>query len=107
VSKARFLGTDTDSGGFHTNATIPGHAFFLAVEGGRNRTSGRTVRGVGRERREEIEKAFYRAFVFLLPPTASFRTARGATLQAARDLYGPGSDAVRALGEAWTAVGVP
>jgi Zn-dependent metalloprotease len=106
VSKARFLGTDTDSGGVHTNATIAGHAFFLAVEGGRNRTSGRTVRGVGRERREEIEKAFYRAFVFLLPPTASFRTARGATLQSARDLYGPGSEPVRAIGEAWTAVGV-
>jgi Zn-dependent metalloprotease len=106
VSKARFLGTDTDSGGVHVNSTIPGHAFFLAIEGGRNRTSGRTVRGVGPGNREQIEKAFYRGFVFLMPPSASFRTARAVTLQAARDLYGPGSEAERAIGEAWTAVGV-
>jgi bacillolysin len=107
VSKARFLGTATDSGGVHTNATIPGHAFYLAVEGGRNRTSGRTVRGVGGDHRDEIEKAFYRAFVFLLPPSADFHDARAATLRSARDLYGAGSDAERAIGEAWTAVGVP
>ena len=28
------------------------------------------------------------------------------TLQAARDLYGAGSDVERAIGQAWTAVGV-
>ena len=107
VSKARFLGTDTDSGGVHTNSAIASQAFYLAVEGGRNRTSGRTVVGVGGDRREQIEKAFYRAFVFLLPPSANFRTARVATLQSARDLHGAGSDAERAIAEAWTAVGVP
>ena len=107
VSKARFLGTSTDSGGVHTNSCIVGHAFYLSIEGGRNRSSGRSVRGVGGARREQIEKAFYRAFVFMLPPSADFRTARRATLQSARDLYGPDSDAERALGEAWTAVGVP
>jgi len=107
VSKARFLGSDIDGGGVHTNSAIASHAFYLAVEGGRNRTSGRTVRGVGGERRDQIEKAFYRAFVFLLPPSADFHTARATTLQSARDLYGPGSDAARAIAEAWTAVGVP
>ena len=32
--------------------------------------------------------------------------ARDATIQAARELYGEGSDAERALIEAWTAVGL-
>ena len=30
-------------GGIHFNATILGHAYYLAIEGGRNRTSGRSV----------------------------------------------------------------
>ena len=49
----------------------------------------------------------YRAFAFLMPPRATFATARAATLQSARDLYGAGSAAERALAQAWTAVGVP
>src|SRR5688572_28461999 len=96
-----------DGGGVHVNSSIPNHAFFLGIEGGVNRTSGLAVTGVGGARREEIEKAMYRAFVYLKPPRASFATARAATLQAARELYGPGSGAERALAEAWTAVGVP
>jgi Zn-dependent metalloprotease len=106
LSQARFLGTATDEGGVHTNSTIASHAFFLAIEGGRNRSSGLLVRGVGGEHRDQIERAFYRAFVFLLPPRADFRMARSTTLQSARDLFGPGSEPERALGEAWTAVGV-
>jgi bacillolysin len=106
LSKARFLGTDTDEGGVHTNSTIASHAFFLAIEGGPNRSSGLFVRGVGAEHRDEIERVFYRAFVFLLPPRADFSMARSATLQSARDLFGSGSEPERALREAWTAVGV-
>ena len=36
----RFLGPD-DNGGVHINSTIVSHAFYLAIEGGTNRTSGR------------------------------------------------------------------
>ena len=96
-----------DGGGVHINSGIPNHAFHLAIEGGRNRTSGLEVQGVGAARREEIETVMYRAFTFLMPPRATFATARAATLQSARDLYGPGSAAERALAQAWTAVGVP
>jgi bacillolysin len=95
-----------DDGGEHVNAGIPGHAFYLAIEGGTNRTSGLAVQGVGGANREQIEKVFYRAFVFLLTPTSNFSTARAATIQAARDLYGAGSAAERAVTQAWTAVGV-
>jgi Zn-dependent metalloprotease len=82
------------------------HAFYLAIEGGRHRLSGVTVQGVGSTNREQIEKAFYRAFVFLLPASANFSTARAATIQAARDLYGVNSAAAQAVTQAWTAVGV-
>ena len=98
--------SDEDNGGVHTNSGIVNHAFYLAVEGGRNATSGLAVTGVGAANREQIEKVFYRAFTVMLPATARFSTARAATIQAARDLYGTGSAPERAVTEAWTAVGV-
>jgi len=101
----RYRGSN-DNGGVHTNSGIPNHAFYLAIEGGTNRTSGLTVQGVGPANREQIEKVFYRAFVHMLPSNATFRVARAATIQSARDLYGVGSPAERAVTEAWTAVGV-
>jgi Zn-dependent metalloprotease len=101
----RYTGPD-DNGGVHINATIPGHAFFLAIEGGTNRTSGLSVTGVGAANRVQIERVFYRAFTQLLPSSANFSMARQATLQAASDLFGGSSPAFRAVSEAWTAVGV-
>jgi Zn-dependent metalloprotease len=105
-SRYRRLPATADGGGVHTNSGIPNHAFYLSIEGGTNRTSGITVQGVGAANREQMEKVFYRAFTLLMPASATFSTARAATLQAARDLYGAGSNAERALTEAWTAVGV-
>lgn len=95
-----------DNGGVHTNALIATHAFYLAIEGGTNSTSGLGVAGVGAANREQIENIFYRAFVLLLPSNATFSVARAATIQAAQDLYGAGSAAEQAVIDAWTAVGV-
>jgi thermolysin len=103
---SQFVRTLEDNGGVHTNSGIPNHAFYLAIEGGRHRTSGLNVTGVGAANREQIEKVFYRAFTTMLPANARFTTARAATIQAARDLYGAGSAVERAVTEAWTAVGV-
>lgn len=101
----RFTGK-ADNGGVHINANIVTHAFYLAIEGGRNRTSGLTVDGVGPANREQIERVFYRAFVQLLPANATFSVARAACIQAARELYGSESAVTRAVRQAWTAVGV-
>ena len=101
----RYTGAE-DNGGVHINSGIASHAFYLAVVGGMNRTSNLWAQGVGIANREQIEKVFYRAFVFMLPATATFSTARAATIQAARDLYGEGSAPERAVTQAWTAVGV-
>jgi thermolysin len=95
-----------DNGGVHHNSGIANHAFYLAIEGGTNRTSGLAVQGVGAANREKIEKVFYRGFTQMLPANATFSMARAATLQASRDLYGGGSDVERAIEQAWTAVGV-
>jgi len=63
------------------------------------------VRGLGLDQRDKIERVIYRAFTALLPSNATFEMARWATLQAAVDLYGSGSDVERALADAWTAAG--
>ena len=45
----------------HLNSTVLSHAFYLAIEGGRNATSGGFVTGVGAANRAQIEKVFFRA----------------------------------------------
>ena len=101
----RFTGPG-DNGGVHINSTIVTHAYYLAVEGGTNRTSGLSVQGVGAANREQMERVFYRAFTQLMPNNSTFATARSATIRAAQDLFGANSNAERAVTQAWTAVGV-
>lgn len=101
----RFTGPE-DNNGVHINSGISNHAFYLAIEGGRNRVSGLSVTGVGLANRDQIEKVFFRAYTALLAPSSDFAAARAATLQSARDLFGANSNAERAVREAWNAVGV-
>jgi Zn-dependent metalloprotease len=95
-----------DNGGVHINSGIGNQAYYLAIQGGANRTSGLTVAGVGVANRELIEKVMYRAFTQLMPANATYAVARAATIQAARDLYGANSPAEQNIAAAWTAVGV-
>jgi bacillolysin len=97
---------ENDNGGVHINSGIPNQAFYLAIEGGTNRTSGIGVQGVGGANREQIEKVYYRAFAQLMPSNATFSMARAITLQAAQDLYGVNSPPYNAVRDGWTAVGV-
>jgi bacillolysin len=101
----RYLGS-TDNAGVHVNSGIANQAFYLLIEGGTNRTSGITVTGIGAANREKAEKIFYRGFTKYLTPSATFRNARAATIQAAVDLYGSGSNEATRVAQAWTAVGV-
>ena len=89
----------------HTNSLIVSHAYYLAIEGGTNRTSGVTVQGVGRARMVEMTEVFYRAFTNVLSSSATFSQARAATIQVAGDLD-PSGGLASALTQAWTAVGV-
>jgi thermolysin len=97
---------DYDNGGVHINSGIANQAFYLMVEGGTNRTSGVSVRGVGTANMDRIEKIFYRAFVFYLVPSSNFHDAREATLRAAEELYGEASAERTAVRQSWDAVGV-
>ena len=96
----------TDSGGVHWNSTVLSHAFYLAIEGGRNATTGRSVTGVGPANRVDVERAFFRAMTDLMPPAASLRDAARAIEQSAVDLFGAGSATHTAISRALYAVGL-
>ena len=99
------LPTD-DSAGVHFNATILSHAFYLAIEGGRNATSGLVVQGVGAANRTQIEKVYFRAMTVIMPNVPSLPIAAQAIFQAAADLYGANSAAAIAIRQAMQAVGL-
>ena len=89
--------------GVHWNSTILSHAFYLAIEGGSNITTGRPVRGVGGANRLGVERAFFRAMTDLMPPGATFEIAAAAIRQSARDV---GPEVFRAVNQALFAVGL-
>ena len=92
--------------GVHWNSTVLSHAFYLAVEGGVNRTTGLAVEGVGADGRADVERAFFRAMTDLMPPLVDFRTAAAVIRQSAADLFGMDSPTLRAVDEALRAVGL-
>ena len=99
------LGTN-DTGGVHVNSTILSHAFYLAIEGGRNATSGITVQGVGSANRAQIERSFFRGMTVLMPNAPTMQVAAQATLQGAIDLYGANGSPALAIRQAMQAVGL-
>lgn len=99
----RYTGNQ-DNGGVHINSGIANLAFKLVVAGG-SHPRGKTniaVNGIGVAKAEQI---FYRAFTTYMGSQGDFEDARGATAQAAADLYGSAEVAV--IHAAWDAVGVP
>lgn len=106
ISDGKLFNIPIDNGGVHFNLTILGHAFYLAIEGGQNATSGRTVQGVGFANRAQIERAFFRAMTVLMPNGPTMFTAANVTVEAAINLYGVNSAAAQAIHQAMQAVGL-
>jgi Zn-dependent metalloprotease len=99
----RYTGTG-DSGGVHINSGIGNHAFYLVVMGGGpHHVSGVSVSGIGANDAGQI---WYRALTVYMTSGTNFAGARTATLTAAADLYGAGSQQYATVRTAWCAVGV-
>nr|WP_275949847.1 M4 family metallopeptidase [Oceanobacillus jordanicus] len=96
----RYTGT-LDNGGVHINSSINNKAAYLISEGGDHFDV--AVNGIGRDKTEQI---YYRALSLYLTRSSDFSMMREAAIQAAGDLYGSDSDAVAAVEQAYSAVGV-
>ena len=92
-------------GGEHLNSTILSHAFYLAVEGGTNLATGRSVEGVGAANRQQIEEIFFRGLTVHMPAAGTLPRAAAVIRQAAADLHPPGSAPYRAVHQALHAAG--
>ncbi|WP_257457380.1 M4 family metallopeptidase [Archangium lipolyticum] len=88
----------------HGSSGIANNAFYLLVNGGTNRTSGKKVEdGIGMEKGLQV---YYRALEHYMTPRTTFAQARQATVQAATDLFGANSAELRKVKDSWSAVGV-
>ena len=94
-----------DYDGVHWNSTILSHAFYLAIEGGRNATTGRLVTGVGGANRAVIERIFFRAMTDMMPARTNLSITAAVIRQSAADLAA-GSAAQHAIDQALRAVGL-
>ncbi|MEW2624119.1 M4 family metallopeptidase [Streptomyces sp. NPDC048106] len=98
----------------HMVAGVGDHFFYLLAEGSGRKTingvdydsptyDGLPVAGIGLTNATDV---IYRALTVYMTSTTDYAGARTATLQAAADLYGAGSDAYEAVANAWAAVNV-
>ena len=95
-----------DNGGVHTNSGVQNHWFYLLTEGGtgtNDRNDEFTVEGLGLDTAASIA---FRNLRFYLTDRSQYEDARIGAIQAAEDLYGPCSEAVKETMKAWYAVGV-
>jgi Zn-dependent metalloprotease len=99
----RYTGTG-DNGGVHINSGIGNHVFYLLAHGGTHaHVPGPFVTGIGADHAARI---WYKALTTYMVSSTNFSGARAATLNAAADLYGTGSQEYLSVADAWTACGV-
>lgn len=89
-----YVRTSSDNGGVHINSGIPNHAFYLAAM---------EIGGYGWEKAGEI---WYITLRDRLRSNADFRRAALATISVAKELFSDGSKEMKAVQNAWKAVGV-
>ena len=99
----------------HYSSGVANHFFYLMAEGATT-PAGFTVTpaqlvcngntsagGIGRDAAQRI---WYRALTVYMTSNTNYAGARAATLSAAADLYGSGSQQYNGVASAWSAVGV-
>ncbi|MET8243074.1 M4 family metallopeptidase [Streptomyces sp. NPDC005202] len=98
----------------HYSSGVANHFAYLLAEGSGAKTlngvsynsptcNGSTVTGIGRDK---LGKIWYRALTVYMTSSTNYAGARTATLNAAKDLYGAGSNEYNAVAAAWSAVNV-
>jgi len=100
---SKYVNTQQDNGGVHTNSGIPNNAFFLMTMGGTNDVSNVKVpAGIGWDKAAQL---WYRTETTYLTSSANFSTVANGNISAANDLKFT-EDEKSIVQCAWIAVGV-
>ncbi len=89
-----FVHTSKDNGGVHINSGIPNHAFYLVAT------------AIGGNAWKKAGMIWYVALRERLRSRSGFNAAAKATISVAKELYGDASAEMKAVQNAWKAVGV-
>lgn len=95
ATMADYVDTTDDNGGVHLNSGIPNHAFYLVAT------------ALGGNAWDAAGSIWYDTITGDLSPTATFEEFAAATAAAAAARFGDDSREVRAVRDAWSAVGLP
>ncbi len=90
----------------HTNSTVLSHWFYLLSQGGSGTNDIGNTYNVNGITLDVAQQIVYNAEVSYLYSSANYSAARNATISAAIDLYTINSCQVKAVTDAWYAVGV-
>lgn len=101
-----FHTSSADYGGVHYNSAIQNYWFFLLSEGRNGINDFGDTFGVDGITKEKAAAIAYRNLTVYLTPNSNFFDAREGSIQAARDLFGVGSNEERSTTNAWYAVGI-
>ncbi len=95
-----------DNGGVHYNSGVLNYWFYLLSVGGSGTNDFGNAYAVTGITIEQAARIAYRTERLYLTSSATYTTARAASLQAATDLFGSPSAQVTAVANAWYAVGL-
>ena len=105
---------NADNVDVHYSSGIANHFFYLLAEGSGQKeingvqydsptVDGKEVTGIGLDKAEQI---WFKALAEYMTSTTDYKDAREATLNAAADLYGEGSEEYQSVDAAWAGVNV-
>ena len=95
-----------DNGGVHTNSGVLNHWYYILAVGKSGTNEGGGVYNVTGVGIDAAAKITYRMESVYMVASSTYAQARGYAIQAATDLYGSTSAQVKAVTDAWFAVGV-
>ena len=95
-----------DNGGVHTNSGVLNHWYYILAAGETGTNEGGGAYSVAGQGLDAAAKITFRMESVYMVASSTYSQARSYAIQAATDLYGSTSPQVKAVTDAWFAVGV-
>lgn len=95
-----------DNGGVHTNCGVVGYWYYLLSQGGSGTNDNAVTYNVTGLGMDDASAIAYRTLIVYLTNTSNYNDTRFYSIMAAIDLFGPCTQEVKTVADAWYACGV-